>query len=211
MEEKITDAFILQEIQRVIDRQEELPKVCKLAYTRFYAENKKLIDEKISRYLMLFLRELLADNLYFPYFKEYADNIGFMRQFADKTMIQYKPEKGNRAVMHYLFEREDGNEGEYIKEEMRDMFYGICVKQFVLFFGEKVQYYITETGDEKEHLTQSGTLSRSDTDREQKESKYNLINDIAIGRTLHDDDTMENLLYEYFEQESIVKKLFYTI
>ena len=39
---------------------------------------------------------------------------------------------------------------EYIKEEMKDMFGGICVKQFILFFGEHLQYYITEMEDGKE-------------------------------------------------------------
>ena len=209
--EKITDDYVMQDLQRVIDRQEEIPIVCKLAYTRYYAENKKLIDEKISRYLIAFLRELLSENLYFPYFKEYADNISFMRQFGDKTMIQYRAEDGNKVVIHYLLESQDSSEGEYITEEMTDMFYGICVKQFILFFGEKMQYYITESGKGKEYLTESGTLSRSDTDREQKESKYTLINDIAIGRTLNDDTTMNKLLYEYHEREYMSRKLFHVI
>ena len=134
-----------------------------------------------------------------------------MRQFSDKTMIQHKLEEGSSAVIHYFMERDGNRQGEYIREEMKDMFYGICVKQFILFFGERLQYYITETDDDKESLTRSGTLSRSDTDREQKESKYSLINDIAIGRTLHDDNTMEMLLQEYFEQEFLVKELFHTI
>lgn len=206
--DKVTDEFIMEDLQRVIERKEELPKVCKLAYTRYYAENKRQISERVSRILVQFLKELVAEELYFPYFKEYADNVVFMRQFADKTMIQYKMEDGNKAIIHYLIEKD---EGEYTVEEMPDMFCGICVKQFILFFGEKMQYYITETGEEKEHLTESGTLSRSDTDREQKESKYNLINDIAIGRTLNDEDTMGDLLHEYFEKEYIVRKLFHMI
>ncbi len=209
--EKVTDDYIMQDLQRVIDRQEEIPKVCKLAYTKFYAENKKLIDEKISRYLMAFLRELLSENMYFPYFKEYADHIGFMRQFADKTMLAYTAEPGNKAVIHYLMEADGQGKGEYVTEEMTDMFYGICVKQFILFFGEKLQYYITEIGEEAERLTESGTLGRSDTDREQKESKYTLINDIAIGRVLHDDNTMSKLLYEYYEREYMAKELFHIL
>ena len=98
---------------------------------------------------------------------------------------------------------------EYVKEEMQNMFGGVCVKQFVLFFGERLQYYITEMEDEKEQLTESGTLSRNDTGREQRESKYSLLNDIAIGRNLHDYGTMENLLYEYFEKDYIVKEMFH--
>lgn len=209
--EKITDSYVMQDLQRVIDRQEEIPLVCKLAYTRFYAENKKLIDNKISGCIIGFLRQLLAENLYFPYFKEYADHIAFMRQFADKTMVQYKLEEGNSAMIHYFMEKDGSRQGEYVQEEMKNMFYGICVKQFILFFGERLQYYITETDGSREQLTGSGTLSRSDTDREQRESKYNLINDIAIGRTLHDDNTMEQLLHEYFEQEFMVKELFHIV
>lgn len=208
VKDKITDVFIMQDMQRVIERQEKLPKVCYLAYTKFYAENKKLIDEKVSSYLVRFLRNLLTENLYFPYFKEFADNIAFMRRFTDKTMVQYKVNPGSKAIIHYLVEKDGGNEGEYIKEEMRNMFDGVCVKQFILFFGEKLQYYITELDGEKEQLTESGTFTRNDTDREQTESKYSLINDIAIGRTLHDYDTMDSLLYEYYEKEYIVQKLF---
>ncbi len=209
--EKITDDYIMQELQRVIEREEEIPLVCKLAYTKYYAENKRLIDEKISVSLVVFLRELLAEKMYFPYFKEYSDSIGFMRYFADKTMIQYKIEEGDSAVIHYLMEEEGSSLGEYVQEEMENMFYGICVKQFILFFGERLQYYITETGTENEYLTSSGTLGRSDTDREQKESKYSLINDIAIGRTLRDDNTVERLLHEYYEKEFMVKKLFHIL
>ena len=206
--EQVTDEYIMEDLQRVIERKEDMPMVCKLAYTKYYAENKKQINEHISHYLVQFLRELLAEEMYFPYFKEYADNVAFMRQFADKTMIQYKAAEGNKAMIHYLIEKD---EGDYIIEEMPEMFCGICVKQFILFFGEKIQYYITENDAGKEHLTHSGTLNRSDTDREQKESKYSLINDIVIGRTLNDEDTMSSLLHEYYEKEFIVRKLFHII
>lgn len=208
VKEKLTDEFIMEDMNRVAERSEDLPLVCKLAYTKYYAENKRLVDEKISRLLILFLRELMTEGIYFPYFKEYAENILFMRSFGDKTMVEYRVTEGNRAVIHYVIEKEAAEDDEYISEEMKDMFGGVCVKQFVLFFGERLQYYITETDGDKEQLTESGTLSRNDTDREQKESRYSLINDIAVGRTLHDYEAMEDLLREYYEQEYKVKELF---
>lgn len=211
VQHKVTSEFVLTDMQRVINRQEEIPLVCKLAYTKYYAENKKLVDEHISRCLFVFLREILMQNIYFPYFKEYADNITFMRRFMDKTMVEYRIKDGNKAVIHYLMEKEEGTEGEYVKEEMKDMFGGICVKEFILFFGEHLQYYITEIENGKEYLTESGTLSRNDTVREQHENKYTMLNDIATGRNLHDYDTMEDLLYEYFEQDHIVKELFHML
>lgn len=205
------DDFILDDLLRAAERQEEIPFVCKLACVKYYAENKKKVDERVSLYLIVFLREMLAENIYFPFFREYADNIAFMRQFLDKTMIEYRVGEGNKAYIHYLLEKEGGNGEEYVKEEMRDMFGGICVKQFILFFGEHLQYYITEVEDGKEHLTESGTLSHNDAGSEEREDRYTLLNDISIGRNLHDHDTMESLLREYFEKDFIVRELFHAI
>lgn len=209
VKEKLIGEFILEDIRKAAERQEELPFVCKLAYTKYYAENKKQVNEVISHYLIIFLREIIAQNKYFPYFIEYIDNIAFMRQFMDKTMVEYHVREGNKAVIHYLIEKDGDSEGEYIKEEMQNMFGGVCVKQFILFFGERMQYYITEIEEGKENLTESGTLSRNDTGGDQKESRYTMLNDISIGRNLHDYDTMENLLYEYFENEHVTEELFH--
>lgn len=209
--DKVTDSYMLEDMKRVIERQEEIPFVCKLAYTKYYAENKQLVDESVSKWVIIFLREIMAQGKYFPYFKEYADNIVFMRQYEDKTMIEYHAREGSRAVIHYMVEKEGQVSSEYEKEEMKDMFGGVCVKQFILFFGERLQYYITEDEGQKEQLTESGTISRNETGVEQKESRYNLVNDIATGRNLHDYDTMEKLLNEYFEQDYLVKEFFQMI
>lgn len=209
VKDKLIDEFVLEDVQKAADRRDELPFVCKLAYTKYFAENKKQIDELVSHYLLLFLREIVTRNKYFPYFLEYIDNVAFMRHFMDKTMIEYRVREGCKAVIHYLIEKDGDSEGEYIKEEMQNMFGGVCVKQFILFFGERLQYYIAEVEDEKESLTESGTLSHSDTERDERESRYTMLNDISIGRNLHDYDTMENLLHEYFEQDYVIGELFH--
>lgn len=208
VKDKITDLFVMEDMQRVIERKEEIPLVCKLAYTKYYAENKKLVDENVSRWLLVFLREIIEGGRYFPYFKEYADNIVFMRQFADKAMVEYRVKEGCRAVIHYLLEKDGQTDGEYEKEDMKDMFGGVCVKQFILFFGERLQYYITEAEGVREQLTESGTLSRNEAGIDQRENRYNLVNDIAIGRNLHDYDTVENLLNDYYEYDYLVKEFF---
>ena len=94
---------------------------------------------------------------------------------------------------------------------MKDMFGGVCVKQFILFFGERLQYYITEVTGDREQLTESGTLNRNEAGIDQKENRYNLINDIAMGRNLHDYYTMENLLNQYFEYDYMISEFFQMI
>ena len=81
-------------------------------------------------------------------------------------------------------------------EEMKDMFAGICVKEFILFFGERLQFYITEDSGSGEQLTKSGAVNKSDIGQDSFESRFTVLNDIMIGRTLHDYDTVGDLLRE---------------
>lgn len=208
VKEKITDSFIIKDMLRVMERQEQLGLVCKLAFVKYFAENLNELDESTKPFVEEFLREFIKEDIYFPFFKNYMNVFEFMLLFTDKTMVEYRANSGNKAVIHYLIERDSGVEGEYTMEEMKDMYVGVCVKQFILFFGERLQYYITEVVDGKEQLTESNTLSRNDMDSEQKESRYNSINDIAIGKTLQDYDTVDGLLYEYYKQDYMCAQLF---
>ena len=91
---------------------------------------------------------------------------------------------------------------------MKEAYGGVFFKEFVLFFGETVQYYITEEKDGEEQLTESGTLQRSDETGDEEESRYRLINDIVVSRALQDRDTMDRLLEEYYRKDFIGGKLF---
>ena len=91
---------------------------------------------------------------------------------------------------------------------MRDMYEGICVKEFILFFGEKLQYYITEESENGEQLAGSGAINKSDIEQDNFESRFTMLNDIMIGMTLHDYDTADQLLLEYYRKEHMVKAIF---
>ena len=88
---------------------------------------------------------------------------------------------------------------------------------FILFFGEQLQYYITEetsdSGNDEneqaaEQLTQSGTISNSDINQNNEMSRYDLINDLMIGMTLQDYSTADRLLMEYSRRRYMGRYLF---
>ena len=91
---------------------------------------------------------------------------------------------------------------------MQETYGGVFFKEFILFFGESLQYYITEEKNGEEQLTESGTLQRSDIRGKEMESRYHLVNDIVISKTLQDYDTMEKLLEEYYRKEFFNSRFF---
>ena len=130
-----------------------------------------------------------------------------MYQFSDKTMLEYRTAPGRRCVVHYRLDTDIQNE--YKSLDMMEMYEGIFVASFVLFFGEQLQYYITEEGkDNAEVATESGTISKSDIVKDSSGGRYSLINDIMIGETLQDYETVDRLLQEYYQKKNVCDRLF---
>ncbi|MCQ2080488.1 MAG: DUF5717 family protein [Lachnospiraceae bacterium] len=206
--EKITDDEYFNILQKFIDQGADIPFVCRLAYTKYYSLKIDEAGDKIARTCVTYLKEIVSKGMVFPYFKNYANSVTYMHRFIDKVMIEYRVKEGSNATIHYMIEKNSDIEDEYIKEELKNMYHGICVKQFVLFFGEKLQYYIVESDGETEQLTESGTLGSNDMDQQDNPTKYGMINDIAISRTLGDYGTMDKLMREYFQNEYLLDNLF---
>lgn len=205
---QITESYIFESVLELCQRQVPLHLVCKIAFLQYYAENKQEQTEKSRQVCCRFLKDLLAENIVLPIYKEYQGYVPQMDEYMDKTMVEYRAKPGNKAVIHYVIQSEGGAENEYCKEEMKDMFAGICVKEFILFFGERLQFYITEETDGNEQLTKSGTINKSDAGEENYGSRFSMLNDIMIGKNLQDYDTVNHLLHEYYKQDFMVDKIF---
>lgn len=206
--EQITEPYIFRNVLQLYQDGVPLHLVCKIACLRYYAENKDAQDETVRQICCDFLRELVDEHIVLPLYKEYQGYIPQMDAYQDKTMVEYRAKAGSRAVIHYVIQSENSTENEYRKEEMKNMFGGICVKEFILFFGERLQFYITEEVDGNEQLTKSGTINKSDIGQDNFESRFTVLNDIMIGKTLHDYDTVDDLLREYYRQDYMTDEVF---
>ncbi len=204
---KIADRFIFEEIEKLALDHVPLQDVCKLAYLRYYATEKSADEEINEDVAREFLRYLMEKDIHFPFYKEFEDLYPDMVQFNDKTMLEHRTRPGTHCVIHYRIDSD--SETEYQTRSMREMFDGIYVISFVLFFGEKLQYYITEEGkDGTETATGSGTISKSDIVKNIAGGRYGMINDIMIGETLQDYETVDRLLSEYYHKKNICNMIF---
>lgn len=204
---RIADGFIFKRIEKLASEDIPLQDVCKLAYLRYYATEKKADEEINPEVAVRFLKGLMKQGVFFPFFKEYEELIPDMYQFADKTMLEYRTVPGTHCVVHYRLDSDLQNE--YRSIDMMEMYEGIFVCSFVLFFGEQLQYYITEEGkDNSEVATESGTISKSDIVKGSLGGRYNLINDIMIGETLQDYETVDRLMQEYYQKKNVCDRLF---
>ena len=213
VKESITGEFIYRRIGRFLVSGGKLPAVCGMDYLKYFASHRTgEFDQALAERL---IGEFLEQDIYFPFFAEYADVLPQTKRFQDRVMMQYRTAPGKRVIIHYTLGEETTGEGRYLKKRMREMYDSIYCISFVLFFGEELQYYITEesTAPEAEGaqpvLTESGTLSRNDIRTEAAESdRFAMINDLCVAEALKDYETYDRLVREYFHTRFLADYLF---
>lgn len=210
--ERVVDEYMFTEMARVYENEGELPIVCMLAFLKYYATdaatqmNNPDIREHICRYIHVLYS---GNGIMMPFMKEFASISIEAAEIAKLTLVEYHGEEGSHVMLNYNVTMETDRRQGYIREEMTHVYGGVFVKSFLLFFGEALQYYITENYGDMEQLTESGTISRSDAQLENDADRYAMVNDIAIAATLKDCDTALELLEEYKYKEYLVENLFH--
>ncbi|MCR4806326.1 MAG: DUF5717 family protein [Lachnospiraceae bacterium] len=207
IKERMLDQGVFTHLCKNYRRGEELNDACKLALLKYYAEDEKVFDDKIKDMLTEFIREFLQKNIFFVFFREFMDIMPELAVYNDKTIVEYRTDPGVRVLLHYIIEG-DEEEDSYHTEEMRNMYGGVFSREFILFFGENLQYYITEESEGHEALTFSDSVSISDIVSAGRESRYDLLNDMVVSKTLQDEDTLIQLMEEYVIDECFTDKVF---
>ncbi len=209
VKQKITGSYIFEEINNQFYRSDiSIQKICKIAFLKYYAENNQEITEKNSATILSMLREMMHEGVHLNFFR---DLVGFEDEIlplVDKTIVEFRSHPNARVTIHYLISCEGEESGEYHIEEMQHTYGGIFFKEFILFFGENLQYYIVEELFDDSQFTESGIIQKSDIQNEAGKNKFELLNLMCISNTLQDYDTVDCLVEEYYRKQFMNKKLF---
>lgn len=209
--DRVVDDYMFLEMARIYENEGKLPTVCMLAFLKHFADegNVRLLDENIKNHIRRYIHILYAEKkIVIPFMQAFREISGEAQEVSNLTMVEYHGEPGSRVVINYMLSGNSDNGHGYIREEMNNVYQGVFVKTFMLFFGETVQYYITEKNGTIEQLTESGTIEKNDSSDSGLVDRYTIVNDISIASTLRDYDTTLQLLEDYKYREYISNNLF---
>ncbi len=205
-----SDERVFKRVQQLYRQGEELKTVCLLGWLknaapRFRAKEESEEERETAVEFLARMHEL---GIFLPFFTSYAWLDPSCRLLAGQSFIEYRGRADSHVVLHYAVEHEGEEATEYCREEMQHVFGGIYLKRFVLFFGERVHYYITEEDGRTERLTRSSLLEYNDEEHIAGEDRFFLLNNIAIALEMKDELTFMKLFGEYDKQVQLVNRLF---
>lgn len=183
-----------------------LGKISDMAYAKYFSVNKTLIDDRVREVLKDALHRLLADGVCLPCFKDLSDFMPSMAPYADSVVVEQKDEPGKKLKIHYLLET-DGED--YNEDYMNEIYDGLYVRMFVLFFGETLDYYITgENEDKEEVMVKNDKITRYDSMSGTATGRFGLIDEMCMNRAIRDFEGVDSLLEEYYRKSFLTDSLF---
>ena len=196
--------FIFDIIEKRFIGNRTLNDACQLALLKHFAEKKDITQAELEIEDTL-LKYYIYNNMYFDFFARLDYRLLEKYFLYDKAFLQYESTPGTHVVLHYSRD-EDGEE--FNSEDMVEMYDGIYVKTFVIFFGELIRYYITEEHDNSIEVKESNRLTCNNIPGDNDHSRYNLINEMIISDTLSDETTLKSNINEYKRLDAATKQLF---
>lgn len=211
LKDKPMEHIVFDEIRHMHVAGQPLLRIAKLAFLKYYAVNSAELTAEAAKTADDFLEELMNQGIHMEFFRNYKNNPQVEQEMSDKVIFEYRGNSETKAYIHYCLTEEGQEPGPTQCELLREVASGIFCKEFILFFGETIEYYITEEGvlneeDGTEQILESGTLTKEDP--ASGAGRYRLINDVVASRCMGEYEKMDALLEKYYKREYLNAKLF---
>jgi hypothetical protein len=150
----------------------ELNDACRIGLLKYYA-SREMLSESESEIAERLLEYYIARNVCFSFYLQFDRRIREKFYLYGRCYVEYHAAPSNHVLINY---RTDG-ETEYHREDLIEVYPGIYVREFILFVGEKVQYYLSEYRNDAWQITESALLCAPDDTPHQ--GSYGQINEMA--------------------------------
>ena len=180
--------------------------LCILALLKYYSTLSEL-DKSETIFVDYYVNYFGSKGIILPFFKNFAGKINLPEYICDKYYIEYNADPNIQVEIHYLIDTDDDSEQGFVTETMKDVYMGIRVKEFMIFYGERLQYYISEKGLMEDKITESINVG-VDATHEEDNSRYSKINLCLISREMKDEKTMLDVLKNMARTDYLSDNLF---
>ena len=167
-----------------------------------YLSKQDTLDDDAFSVLDSLLGEYVLSGVYFPFFADLDRRLIVKYHLYDKTFIEYRSRKGEHLAV--IFSKNDSPR-EVV--DMPEVYPGIYVRVFVMFFGDKLSYRIVSASDH-EDIRKEEELTNTHVIEEKSLSKYERLNAMANAFLYSNEKRLLTEMKEYQRLETATDQLF---
>ncbi|MGI6007596.1 MAG: DUF5717 family protein [Ruminococcus sp.] len=199
------DMFVFKSLERLYEEGQDMDLMCWLALLKRYRFSKKLNSYQKDNVRGI-LKRCRDEKLRFAFFKELPPELIRGYQLEDKVFVEKRFSPAAHVILHYAILRKD-EEPVYKSEPLKNGFHGVFAREFLLFYGERLKYYLTVEEGEKTFSTEEEkvmleSISAGGTTR------YDMINQMLAYHEMGNDPECRKIMKKYRQMERLTEELF---
>ena len=214
----IVEAFLTFEAHKYLSEDEEIPQEIfsyiynrykkglyvnesmRIALLRYLCLQKELDDDETDMLDML-LADAILRNQYFGFFSSCSEKLRIKYHLYDKHFIEINTEKRKSVSITYSI-----NGDTPVEEDMIEMYDGLYVKQFILFYGDELRYEIYCDELSEEPLKKDTIVMSNEPDI--KAGRFALMNSISRHNMYGEYGELAAALKNYQGLDTVTRDLF---
>ena len=195
-------------IEQGIAWEENLADVCGLAYLKHLSCQPQLSEHQRIRAEQMTMG-YIQRRLRFGFMKELLAQLGKPQLLEDKTFVEYRTNPSRKVVIHYVVETPREKQCSYVAERLYPTEIGVFVKEFTLFYGERLTWFVTETlEDGTERSTPDHSVTECREDELVTGTKYAFLYEMARSLEERDLRLLEQQMKAYGRRQFLVEQFF---
>ena len=172
-----------------------------------YYSTKEYLTDNEKMFVNKSIEYFVKQKKILPFFKSFSKFTTLPEYIVDKYYVQYITDPESKVTIHYSLEENGEDELKFSSENMEDVFYGIRVKEFILFYEDNLQYYIVEANDEDISVTESNNILVDECDTDD-ETRYNRINLMLMSRNMNEERTLIDSMKTLVTTDYLAEEMF---
>ncbi len=199
---------VYEYLEKAIAWEENLADVCGLAYLRNLSKRRHLNEPQRIRAKRMTI-SYVKRRLRFSFMKPLLERLGEPYLLEGRTFVEYRANPSHKVILHYVMDTPREKNCNYIAERLYPSEQGVFVKEFTLFYGERLTWFVTEI---QEDGTEISTPDRSCLEEREDGlltgTKYADIYEMARALSEQRISELEERLVAYGKKNFMVETLF---
>lgn len=179
--------------------------LCMLALLKYY-QSEDILDESEIELINYNIDKFVSKGIILPFFAKFNHDITVPSKMKDKFYVEYIANPEHKVKIYYRIEASE--QMVFVEDEMKNMYMGIFVKEFVLFMGEGLEYYITEENLEHEIAETEIRTVFLENDSFLGDSIYNQINNMIEAYEMKDEITLMESIDTFIKEKHLREHVF---
>ncbi len=195
-----------QRIKTFCEEYENKSIFCNLAWLKYESGKKDITDEE-----KIFIKKLIANcdkkGVRLSFFKKFPEDIIEGYQLEDKVFAEANLRSGEKTSVYFRLRSETNEDAVWKCEPVEECVKGLYSREFLLFFGEELDYYFTS---ETKYGVQKTDIKQLEVEESKTKgrTKYQLLNRILMAKKLGASDKMQQAERQYLKSKKFAEEMF---